>query len=56
MKNWNEMDLSTWTIADLRNEGCSIVLFNPNELETAPPTKVEDRLVELGWEVIQDLK
>jgi hypothetical protein len=35
--------------------GCCVVVFTPEELRGAKPSKVEERLVELGWEVIDDL-
>jgi len=44
------------TIKELKDEGYAVVLFNPEELEGADSDRVEDRLVELGWEVIFDLK
>jgi predicted CoA-binding protein len=44
------------TIKELKDEGYAVVLFNPEELEGAESDRVEDRLIELGWEVIFDLK
>lgn len=44
------------TIQELKDEGFAVVLFNPEELEGADPDRIEDRLIELGWEVIFDLK
>lgn len=44
------------TIKELQDEGYAIVLFNPDELSGADSVRVEDRLIELGWEVIHDLK
>ena len=43
-------------IDELKTLGYAVVLFNPDELEGADPDRVEDRLVELGWDVIFDLK
>ena len=43
-------------IRKLRDYGCAVVVFTPEELEEAMPDRVEDRLIELGWEVIHDLK
>lgn len=40
----------------LRRKGCCCVCFTPDELQGANPDQVEDRLVELGWEVIDCLK
>lgn len=44
------------TIKQLKEEGFAIILFNPDELEGADSDKVEDRLIEIGWEVIFNLK
>jgi hypothetical protein len=35
--------------------GCCVVVFTPEELRGANPNKVEERLVELGWDVIDTL-
>jgi hypothetical protein len=35
--------------------GCCVVVFTPEELRGANPNKVEERLVELGWDVIDSL-
>jgi hypothetical protein len=35
--------------------GCAVIVFTPEELRGANPDHVEDRLVEYGWEVIDDL-
>ena len=56
MSQYDEIDISTWIIADLRDEGYAICIFNPAELENADQTRVEDRLCELGWDVINDLQ
>lgn len=54
------MNLSDRSVVDmlkeLRNRGCAVVCFVPDELLGADPDHVEDRLVELGWEVIDALK
>lgn len=42
-------------IEQLRDEGHAVVIFNPEELAEVERGKVEDRLTELGWEVISDL-
>jgi hypothetical protein len=42
-------------LADLRARGFAVVIFNPSELQGANPRKVEERLVELGWDVIAAL-
>lgn len=43
-------------LRQLKKEGYAIVIFNQEELEGAEADRVEDRLIELGWEVINDLK
>lgn len=43
------------TIHDLRMAGFAIVIFNPEELGEVEPRLVQNRLVELGNEVISDL-
>jgi hypothetical protein len=40
----------------LKNQGYAVVLFSPEELEGAESDRVADRLVELGWDIISDLK
>jgi hypothetical protein len=40
----------------LKDMGYAVVLFSPEELEGAESDRVEDRLIELGWDVIYDLK
>ena len=45
-----------WDIVGaLRGAGWAVVIFNPDELRGANPERVQDRLVELGWEVIDTL-
>jgi len=41
--------------AELRKMGCAVVCFVPEELRDADPDHVEDRLIELGWDVIDNL-
>jgi hypothetical protein len=55
-RDWEKEDMSAWTVADLRDEGCAICIFTPEEIRNASPTRLEDRLCELGWEVIDDLQ
>ena len=43
-------------IRALREEGHAIAIFTPEELHGANADAVEDRLVELGWEVIDCLR
>ncbi len=35
--------------------GCAVVVFTEEELRGANPNHVQDRLIELGWEVIDDI-
>jgi hypothetical protein len=36
----------------LSDMGCAVVVFTPEELRGASPKRVEDRLIERGWDVI----
>lgn len=36
----------------LRDEGYAVVAVTPEELKKAPAGRVEDRLVELSWDII----
>jgi hypothetical protein len=40
----------------LRHRGFAVIIWTPEELDGATPSKVEDRSIELGWDVIADLK
>lgn len=42
-------------IRNLRRRGHVVVTFNPHELRDADAGLVEDRLVELGWDIIDSL-
>lgn len=42
-------------LRELSESGYAVVIFDPDELNNANASYVEDRLVELGWEVIEDL-
>jgi len=42
-------------VRPLEEMGCCVVVFTPAELRGANPSKVEERLVELGWDVIDVL-
>lgn len=44
------------TISALRHEGYAIIVWTPEELDGADPGNVEDRSVELGWDIIAALK
>ena len=39
----------------LEEMGCAVVIFTEEELRGARPDLVQDRLTELGWEVIDVL-
>lgn len=43
-------------LKELRGRGCAVVCFVPDELLGADPDHVEDRLIELGWGIIDNLK
>jgi hypothetical protein len=40
---------------ELEAMGCAVVIFTEEELRGVRPKYVEDRLIELGFEVIDDL-
>jgi hypothetical protein len=42
-------------LRQLRKMGYAVVAFTPEELRGADPDHVEDRLIELGWDVIDNL-
>lgn len=42
-------------LRQLRKMGYAVVAFTPEELRGSNPDHVEDRLVELGWDVINNL-
>lgn len=43
-------------ISEMRSEGYAVVIFSPDELGSATPKSLENRLVELGNEAISDLQ
>ncbi|RLA51618.1 MAG: hypothetical protein DRR42_09880 [Gammaproteobacteria bacterium] len=43
-------------VRQLRNEGYAVIIWAPEELSGVPLNHVEARSVELGWEIIKDLK
>lgn len=49
---FTEPDVNDRSVNALRDEGYAVVVFNPDELASADPTDVCDRLIELGWDVI----
>ena len=46
-------DWSTWTIADAREAGCAVALFEPKELNGADPRIIEDVMIECAWDAIE---
>ncbi len=43
------------SISQLRHAGYAVIVWSPKELGGVDPRRVEDRSIELGWEVIADL-
>ena len=43
-------------IRQLRHEGHAVIIWTPEELGNASPERVEDRSIELGYEVIEALQ
>ena len=43
-------------LQELRSAGYAVIIWSPSELKGVSPSKVEDRSVELGFEVIDCLK
>lgn len=42
-------------IRNIRSRGFAIIIWTPGELGDADPDHVQDRSIELGWDVIRDL-
>lgn len=42
-------------IDGLKARGFAVIVWNPEELKSANPRRVEDRSIELGWDVIEAL-
>lgn len=40
----------------LRHSGHAVIIWTPQELQGVNPRKVEDRSIELGYDIIEDLK
>ena len=53
--NPNNIKQAAEYLRQLRKMGYAVVAFTPEELRGADPDHVEDRLVELGWDVINYL-
>lgn len=43
-------------ILELRMQGYAVVVFNPDELDGASSERVEELLIERGWNAIDDLR
>jgi hypothetical protein len=43
-------------VQELRSAGWAVILWTPKELRNASPGRVEDRSIELGHQVIEDLQ
>ena len=52
MNKTNEVAVLCSTLRDL---GCAVIVFIPEELNGADPEQVEDILIEKGWDVIDSL-
>lgn len=50
-----ELGVNDRSVNALHADGYAVVVFNPDELGTADPMDVCDRLIELGWDVIETL-
>ena len=53
--NPNNIKQATEYLRQLRKMGYAVVAFTPDELRSADPDQVENRLIELGWDVIDNL-
>ena len=43
-------------IEELRHEGYAVIVWTPEELGTASVNRVQVRSIEIGWEIISDLR
>lgn len=55
MNEETNMDEVVKHVRALLEMGCAVVVFTPEELKDVDPDKVQDRLIELGNEVINDM-
>ena len=53
--NPNNIKQATEYLRQLRKMGYAVVAFTPEELRGANSDHVEDRLIEIGWDVIDNL-
>jgi hypothetical protein len=42
-------------LASIRAKNYAVVVFNPEEIRNAAPNRIQDALVESGWEIIHAL-
>jgi len=52
----NYSDEAFKAIRTLTEQGYAVVVITPEELKNAPAGKVEDRLIELSWDIIDCLQ
>ena len=43
-------------IGQLRSAGFAVIVWTPEELREASAKRVQDRSIELGWDIIEDLQ
>jgi hypothetical protein len=48
-------DLEINVLKSLKSRGFAVIIIEPDELKNASADKVEDRLIELSWDIINDL-
>jgi hypothetical protein len=53
MSKINTDDTSANTVDALRDAGYLVIVFSPDEVGDADQSRVEDRLTEMAWEVIE---
>jgi len=44
------------TVQAMKSRGFAVIIWTPEELGDADADLVEDRSIELGWQIIEDLK
>lgn len=49
-------ELATLLHMEMGNRGYAVIVWTPEELHDANPKHVEERSIELGWGIIQDLQ
>jgi len=52
----NELDDQAWhALQVLRDKGFSVAAFTPTEMRGADPDRIEDAMVQMGWDAIDTL-